>query len=98
MIVNKRSLYYLRAATDLILLNAAFLLAAIFSQSFEIFLSKNHMFILQMGLNILWLFSSNLIKFYDDFNSRYFAFQFINILKNVITQALGAVLFIFITK
>ncbi|MFO7445163.1 MAG: undecaprenyl-phosphate glucose phosphotransferase [Ignavibacteriaceae bacterium] len=98
MIVNQRSLYYLRVLIDLIILNSAYFIAALTAQSFELLILKSQMFVLQMGLNVLWLFSSNLIRFYDDSNSRYFAFQFINILKNISVQAFAAILFIFITK
>jgi putative colanic acid biosynthesis UDP-glucose lipid carrier transferase len=56
------------------------------------------MFILLMGLNILWFLSSNMINFYDELISRNFALQFINLVKNIVIQVIASVLFIFITK
>ncbi len=56
------------------------------------------MFILMMGLNFEWYFVSNVIEFYEDFNTRNFSYQFIKIVRNVIVQALTAVLFIFLVK
>jgi putative colanic acid biosynthesis UDP-glucose lipid carrier transferase len=98
MIVNRRSIFIFRLLSDLLLLNAAFFIAAIFAQSLEILFSRNYMFIFLMGLNILWYFSSNIINLYDDFSSRYFAFQVVNIAKNIIVQALMAIIFIFLVK
>jgi putative colanic acid biosynthesis UDP-glucose lipid carrier transferase len=56
------------------------------------------MFILQMGLNFVWLFFSNVISFYEDTDTRYFAYQFVNILKNVFAQGFTAIIFIFLIK
>jgi putative colanic acid biosynthesis UDP-glucose lipid carrier transferase len=56
------------------------------------------MFILQMGLNFVWLFFSNVISFYEDTDTRYFVYQFINILKNVFAQGFTAIVFIFLVK
>lgn len=96
--INKKSIYYLRLFTDLLLLIAAFLISAAAAQSLEILMQRNYMFILLALLIFLWYFTSNVVSFYEDFNTRYFSFQFINILKSVLTQAVAAVLFIFLTK
>lgn len=98
MIVNKKSIYFFRLFTDLVLLNAAFILAAILAQSWDTLLSRNYMFILMMGLNFIWYFTSTIINFYDDFITRLFAYQVVNIIKSVIVQALASVLFIFLLK
>ncbi|MEO8398216.1 MAG: undecaprenyl-phosphate glucose phosphotransferase [Ignavibacteriaceae bacterium] len=98
MIANQKSIYYLRLFLDLALLNAAFIISAIFAQSFDILLSRNYMFVLLMGLNFLWYFSANVVEFYEDFSSRLYSFQFTNIIKIVLVQAIGAVFFIFIMK
>src|ERR1035437_9642887 len=98
MFANKKSFYYFRLFSDLFLLNISFVAAAVLAQSFHIFLSKTHMFVLQMGLNFVWLFFSNVISFYDDTEARYFAYQFVNILKNVFAQGFTAIVFIFLIK
>ena len=98
MIVNKKSIYTYRLISDLLLLNIAFLLSAVFAQSFETLLLRSQMFVLLLLANIIWFFYSNSIDFYDEFYSRPFAYQFTNILKNVVFQTFLAVLFIFLVK
>ncbi len=98
MIVNQKSLRNIRIFLDLILICISFLAAAVYAQSFEILLIRDYMFILLVLLCVIWLFSSNVIGFYDDFNSRYFPYQFFNIVKNVIVQAAASIIFIFIVK
>ena len=98
MFANKKSFYYLRLFSDLFLLNISFIVAAVIAQSFHTLLSRNHMFILQMGLNFVWLFFSNVINFYEDTDTRYFAYQFVNIIKNVFAQGFVAIIFIFLVK
>ncbi len=98
MIVNRRSIYILRLLSDLLLLNIAFLLAAVFSQSMEILIARYYMFFLLVGLNFLWILLSNTIGFYDDFHSRNFPFQFVNILKETAVLVIASILFIFLTK
>lgn len=98
MIVNRKSIYYLRLYSDLILLNIAFLSAAILAQSFDILIERNRMFILLIGLNFAWYFFASVANFYDDFAARLFVFQIFNIVKNIIVQALISIIFIFIIK
>lgn len=98
MFANKKSIYYLRLFLDLILLNISFIAAAILSQSLEILLARTHMFVLLAALNFLWYFVSNVVNFYDDFNTKFFSFQFINIIKIAVTQVVVAVFFIFLIK
>ena len=98
MFANKKSFYYLRLFSDLFILNISFIVAAVLAQSFHILLSRNHMFILQMGLNFVWLFFSNVISFYEDTDTRYFAYQFVNIIKNAFAQGFIAIVFIFLVK
>jgi Undecaprenyl-phosphate glucose phosphotransferase len=82
----------------LFLLNIAFLLAAAFSQSIDILIPRYYMFFLLVGLNILWIIVSNTSGFYDDFHSRNFPFQFVNILKETTAQVIASILFIFLAK
>jgi Undecaprenyl-phosphate glucose phosphotransferase len=98
MIVNRRSIYILRLLSDLFLLNIAFLLAAVFSQSLEMLFTRYYMFFLLVGLNVLWILLSNASGFYDDFHSRNFPFQFVNILKETTAQIIASILFIFLAK
>ena len=98
MIVNRKSIYYLRLFSDLILLNAAFFIAAIAAQSFDILIDRNHMFVLEAILNFAWYFFGNAINFYDDFARRLFLFQLVSIIKNISVQVLISIIFIFIVK
>ena len=98
MIINRKSHYYLRLFLDLILLNAAFIIAAVTSQSFARLMHRNYMFILLAVLNFLWYFVSNVINFYEDFHTRIFSFQTVSIFKIIIVQVFTTVLFIFFTK
>ncbi len=98
MIVNKKSLFLLRLFSDLLMVCAAFLLAAVLAQSWEILMERYYMFFLLIGLILLWIVSSNYFSFYDDFSSRNFPVQFTNILKNTLLQLIATVFFIFLVK
>lgn len=96
--VNKKSTFYLRLFSDLLILNVSFVVSAILAQSLKILLSREYMFVLMAILNFVWYFFSNVINFYEDFSVRNFSYQFIKIVRGTIVQALTAVLFIFIVK
>ena len=98
MIVNKKSIFLFRLLSDLLLLNIVFIASAVIAQSWEILTDRNYMFFLLIGLNLLWIITSNSIGFYDDFYSRNFPIQFINILKSTATQVFTAIVFIFLAK
>ena len=98
MISNNKSTYYLRLFLDLAIINISFLISAVLSQSLQILIDKTYMFALMAGLNFVWYFVSNVIEFYDDFNTRNFSFQFLKIIRNVIVQILVAILFLFLVK
>jgi len=98
MIVNKRSIFFFRLLSDLLLLNTAFIASAVIAQSWEILVDRNYMFFLLIGLNLLWIITSNSIGFYDDFYSRNFPIQFVNILKSTTTQVVVSIVFIFLAR
>ncbi len=98
MITNRKSVYYLRLFTDLILLNFSFVLSAKLSQSLAILFSRPYMFVLMAGLNFLWYFFSNVTEFYEDAAAKSFSYQVSNIIKSIFVQDVAAVFFIFIAK
>jgi len=98
MIVNKRSIFIFRLLSDLLLLNTAFIASAVIAQSWEILADRNYMFFLLIGSNLLWIITSSSIGFYDDFYSRNFPIQFVNILKSTTTQVVASIIFIFLAK
>jgi putative colanic acid biosynthesis UDP-glucose lipid carrier transferase len=56
------------------------------------------MFVLEAGLNFVWLYFADVISFYDESNERNFSLQIINIIKALIIQGLTAIIFIFLYK
>ena len=98
MIVNQRSIFFYKLLSDLFLLNCAFLISAVYSQSWEILLEKYYMFFLLIGLNLFWIVASNYLNFYDDFFSRNFPVQITNILKDSLLQLVITITFIFLAK
>lgn len=98
MIVNKRSLFLFRLLSDLILLNAAFMFAAVIAQSWEILIGRYYMFFLLIGLNFLWMVTNITGSFYDDFYSRNISVQFINIFRSTVVQVIVTIVFIFLAK
>ncbi len=98
MIVNQRSIFFYKLLSDLLLLNCAFLISAVYSQSWEILFDKYYMFFLLIGLNLLWIVGSNYLNFYDDFFSRNFPVQLTNILKNSLLLLIITITFIFLAK
>lgn len=98
MIVNRKSIYYLRLFSDLLLLNITFIAAAVLAQSLNILMERSRMFILEVMLNFAWYFFASITTFYDDFSRRLFVFQIVNIAKSVVVQLLIAITFIFIIK
>jgi putative colanic acid biosynthesis UDP-glucose lipid carrier transferase len=98
MIVNKKSIYYQRLIADLFLLNAAFIIAAILAQPYQVLLDRNYMFILLLILNIIWFFNASITGFYNELYLRSIAAQVINIAKSILVQIGVAVSFIFLAK
>ena len=98
MLTNRKSKYYLNLFLDLLLLNLCFVFSAVLSQSFQILLERNYMFILMAVLNFVWYFTSNVSSFYEDFYIRSYSYQLTNIIKNISAQIIFAVFFIFIAK
>ena len=53
MIVNKRSIFIFRLLSDLLFLNAVFIVSAVIAQSWEVLVDRNYMFFLLIGSNLL---------------------------------------------
>lgn len=98
MIFGKRNLKVVRTAADISLIFASFLAAALLAQPSEVLSQRLYMFLLPVLLSALWYFSAGATGFYEDFNSRYFPYQVVYILKNIILQAGAAISFIFLIK
>ncbi len=96
--VNQKSLYSIKLLSDLVFLNLAFLFAAWIAQPSYILYQRPYMFVLLLGLNILWYVSTNITGFYNNFNPRKFFFQARIIFKNILIQIIVAIFFIFAKK
>ena len=98
MVVNQKSINSLRVVTDLIVLNLVFILSAALAQPWEIFLSKPYLIVLMALESLLWLIGVNLFKLYTDFHNRLLSVQAVSVFKNVFTQIVFAIFFLFFVK
>lgn len=98
MIANQKSLYSVKLWLDLLLLNLSFLFSAWIAQPSHILYERPYMFILMLGLNILWYITTNVTDLYDNINPHEFSYQANVIVKNVLLQIIAAIIFIFIKK
>ncbi|MCF8240420.1 MAG: undecaprenyl-phosphate glucose phosphotransferase [Melioribacteraceae bacterium] len=76
----------------------SFFLAASFAQSLDILFSRDILFVLLILLNFLWIITGIVIKLYDAFSNRPFAYHLINLFKMIIVQVVFSIMFIFFIK
>lgn len=98
MTVNKKFIYSIKLLSDLFLLDVTFVAAAILAQSFSTLIQHNTMFILLAVLNLIWYFSSNITRLYDETTSRYLSNQIIRLGKNLFLLVFTSIVFIFLMK
>ena len=97
MFSNQKSIKFFGILSDLIFLNLCFILSAVYAQSFEIYLSKPQVMVLQFLCSIIWILTfgsgaagaSPAIKF---------STASINILRRMAVQIFFAVFYIFFVK
>lgn len=98
MIANKKSIYIIITLLDFVLLNFSFVIAALFTQSSELNLEKNYVYVLLLILNFTWYFFTSSTGFYQEFLTRPFPIQFFNILKLSLLITIVSILFFFAIK
>lgn len=98
MIANKKSIYVSITVMDFILLNLSFVIAIILSQSSNLVLENNIMYLLLLILNFTWFFYTSSSGFYQEFLTRPFPIQFFNILKLSLFITIVSILFFFVIK
>jgi len=98
MFFKQRSIYLLKLSADLFFLNSSFIVSAMLAQSLSIFLHRNYLLVLLFILNFVWLLTSQIFDFYEDFDPTNLSFQFIKIIKNTLVQTFTCVFFIFLIK
>lgn len=98
MFFKQRSIYTLKLASDLFFLNASFILSGILAQSLNILILRKYMLVLLVILNFVWIITSEMFDFYEDFDPTNLSYQFIKIIKNTLVQTFACVFFIFVVK
>ncbi|MGB5289377.1 MAG: exopolysaccharide biosynthesis polyprenyl glycosylphosphotransferase [Ignavibacteriaceae bacterium] len=83
---------------DFILLNLSFVVAMILSHSSNLILENSIMYLLLLILNFTWFFYTSSTGFYQEFLTRPFPIQFLNILKLSLLVTIVSVLFFFVIK
>jgi putative colanic acid biosynthesis UDP-glucose lipid carrier transferase len=96
MIANRKGINLFRILSDLILLNIVFATTE-YSEIKKIFIDVR-LFILLIGSNLLWVFSGKVFGLYDDYRSRNYSYEIINVIKCVIVQFFYIVSVIFLFK
>jgi len=98
MNLNKNTFYLLRIFSDYITLFLGFVIAVIITYnkiSFE--LTTNEAFLF-LSLSVVWFIRGKATGLYDEFRSRNFSFELIALIKNILFQALAAVIILFIIR
>lgn len=98
MQLHRKALHSSRMLADVILLIISFSVAQIIIPFYGKTLFNTFDLLFIIVLVITWFFSSRITYLYDEFRSRSFSFELINVIKNVLIQALAAVVFIFFSK
>ncbi|MGE5400344.1 MAG: undecaprenyl-phosphate glucose phosphotransferase [Ignavibacteriales bacterium] len=98
MKIQRKTLHLTRITADILFLLVAFFLAILLGHRTNISgLSVIHNFFILI-LVLTWLYFSRVIGLYDEFRSRNFSFELINLIKNVLIQSFTAIVFIFFIK
>lgn len=98
MLFRRQALHASRMAADIFFLSIAFL--------FSLYLIHDlwpiHIFTLDYSflfiLIFIWLLSARIINLYDEFRTRKFSVELINLIKNITVQFVASVIFIFMVK
>lgn len=98
MIGKRQSLAAAALTVDVFLIAGTFLAAAVWAQSLEWLLLRDHMFFLLILEIAVWYFTSNSFRLYEDLATRAHLTNAGRLLKAVSVQTLAAVFFIFAIK
>lgn len=98
MQIQRNAIYFIRITSDLIILVSVFLSSVILFRNPVITgLSINEYYIL-FTLIVSWFLFSKSIGLYDEFRSRNFSFEIVSLTKVILSQALTAIVIIFLIK
>lgn len=98
MHIQRNSIYFIRITSDILILALVFLSSAMMFRTHKLLNISINEYYLLFSLIVSWLFFSKSIGLYDEFRSRNFSFEIITLFKCVISQAISAIIVIFLIK
>ena len=98
MHIYRTSLYLFRITADIIIIIAAFFIAAVISiHDFNLLQSTNAQLLL-LSLLIIWFFATKSTGLYVEFRSRNTSYEIINVVKNIIIIFISSIIILFLLK
>jgi len=97
MNLNKTALRFTRILLDILILIWAFIVAKDIDPSQKLIFTGEELILLLL-LILSWGLRSQSTRLYDEYRSRSFAIEVVNVLKNIIIQSLAAIVIIFFMK
>ena len=98
MLNNKNTFYFLRLFSDYITLFMSFVFAVIITYNRVSYKLSSDESFLFLALSVVWFLRGKSTGLYDEYRSRNFSFELISLLKNILFQALAAVIILFVVK
>lgn len=95
MHIERKSLLFVRQGCDIFVLLTSFYIALFLSINDEYRIFKYNEHYLMAALFVVWVFSSNYIKLYDEFRSRTLADEIILTLRNFVIQVIAVVIVLY---
>ena len=99
MVSNRKALHLARLSADVFLLGISFIIA-LYLISYDVTRLFHEVYVhfILACLIIIWFYSSRITNLYEDFRTQNFSFELVPIMKNVIVQAVSAILLFFMLK
>ncbi len=98
MLNHKNTFYFLRLFSDYITITMSFIISIIITHNNTEFAFDTHESFLFLSLSLVWFIRGKAIGLYDEYRSRNFSFELISLIKNVLFQALAAIIILFVIK
>lgn len=98
MQIQRNSLFIVRVLSDIINVVLAFLIADFFSPPKYTLLINSDSILLMLGLILLWVGISKSLGVYDEFRSRDFTVEIINVIRSIVMLSVFTIVLIFFIK
>lgn len=98
MQIQRNSFYIVRVVSDIINIVFAFLIADFFSPPIYSITLNSDGFLLLLGLVLLWTFVAKSLGVYDEFRSRDFTVEVINVIRSLLMLSVLTIVLIFFIK